>query len=90
MRKGCPPDDCGALGAALQNEGPESGAIGAKWLWAPGGTTQTHPGIRAEATGQIFGQERTLGPARTREERGQTVQSHLPGLRGRIYQLRVI
>ena len=56
-------------GVALQKEGSKSGAIGAKGLCTPGGTTQTHPGSRAEATGQIFGQ----GPARTREELGQTV-----------------
>ena len=43
-------------GAALQKEGPESGAIGAKGLQGPGGTTRTHPGSQAEATEQVFGQ----------------------------------
>ena len=43
----------GLLGAALQKEGPESGEIGAKGLWTPGGTTRTHPGSQAE---QVFGQ----------------------------------
>ena len=43
----------GLSGAALQKEGPESGAIGAKGLQAPGGTTRTHPGSQAE---QVFGQ----------------------------------
>ena len=37
-------------------EGPESGAIGAKGLQGPGGTTRTHPGSQAEATEQVFGQ----------------------------------
>ena len=52
--------------AALQEEGPESGAIGAKGLRAPGGTTQTHPGSQAE---QVFGQG-------DRVEQGQTVRFH--------------
>ena len=42
----------GLSGAALQKEGPESGAIVAKGLHAPGGTTRTHPGSQAE---QVFG-----------------------------------
>ena len=46
----------GLSGAALQKEGPESGAIGAKGLRAPGGTTRTHLGGQAEAAEQVFGQ----------------------------------
>ena len=46
----------GLSGAALQKEGPESGAIGAKGLWAPGGTTRTHLGGQAEAAEQVSGQ----------------------------------
>ena len=56
----------GLSGAALQKEGPESGAIGAKGLQAPGGTTQTHPGSQAE---QVFGQGDWM-------EQGQTVRFH--------------
>ena len=44
------------LGAALQKEGPESGAVGAKGLRAPRGITRTHPGSQAEAAEQVFGQ----------------------------------
>ena len=44
-------------GAALQKEEPASGAIGAKGLQAPRGTTQTPPpGGQAEAAEQSFGQ----------------------------------
>ena len=43
-------------GAALQKEGPESGAVGAKGLRAPRGITRTHPGSQAEAAEQVFGQ----------------------------------
>ena len=52
-------------GAALQKEGPESGAIGAKGLQGPGGTTRTHPGSQAEATEQVFGQGDLLVPRDT-------------------------
>ena len=52
--------------AALQEEGPESGAIVAKGLHAPGGTTRTHPGSQAE---QVFGQG-------DRVEQGQSVRFH--------------
>ena len=52
--------------AALHEEGPESGAIGAKGLQAPGGTTRTHPGSQAE---QVFGQG-------GRVEQGQSVRFH--------------
>ena len=48
------------LGAALQKEGPESGAVGAKGLRAPRGITRTHPGSQAEAAEQVFGQEDLL------------------------------
>ena len=46
----------GLSGAALQKEGPESGAIGAKGLQAPGGTTRTHLKGQAEAAEQVFKQ----------------------------------
>ena len=46
----------GLSGAPLQKEGPESGAVGAKGLQAPGGTSRTHPGSQAEAAEQVFGQ----------------------------------
>ena len=53
-------------GAALQKEGPESGAIGAKGLQAPGRTTQTrYPGSQAKATEQVFGQGDLLVPRDT-------------------------
>ena len=52
----------GPSGAALQKEGPESGAVGAKGLWAPGRTSRTHPGSQAEAAEQVFGQEDLLVP----------------------------
>ena len=42
--------------AALQEEGPESGAIGAKGLRAPGGTTRTHLKGQAEVAEQVFEQ----------------------------------
>ena len=46
----------GLSGAPLQKEGPESGAVGAKGLRAPGGTSQTNPGSQAETAEQVFGQ----------------------------------
>ena len=46
----------GLSGAPLQKEGPESGAVGAKGLQAPGGTSRTHPRSQAEAAEQVFGQ----------------------------------
>ena len=65
----------GLSGAALQKEGPESGAIGAKGLQGPGGTTRTHPGSQAEATEQVFGQGDLLVPWDTGGV-GQTVRFH--------------
>ena len=62
MGQGCPPDDRGALGGCSAEEGPESGAIGAKGLRAPGGATWTHLGGQAEAAEQVFGQEDLLVP----------------------------
>ena len=53
------------LGAALQKEGPESGAVGAKGLRAPRGITRTHPGSQAEAAEQVFGQGDLLVPRNT-------------------------
>ena len=43
--------------AALKKEGPESGAIGAKGLWAPGGTTRTHQGVRLKPLSRSLGRE---------------------------------
>ena len=60
MGQGCPPADSGALGGCSAEEGPESGAIGAKGLRAPGGATWTHLGGQAEAAEQVFGQEDLL------------------------------
>ena len=52
-------------GAALPKEGPKSGAVGAKGLRAPGGTTRTDPGSQAEATEQVFGRGDLLVPRDT-------------------------
>ena len=78
----------GLLGAALQKEGPKSGAVGVKGLRTPGGTSQAHSGSQAEAAEQVFGHGRTPGP--TREKQGHTVGSHLLGLRGCICQSGVL
>ena len=78
----------GLSGAALQKEGPESGAIGAKELRAPGGTTWTHTGSQAEAAEQVFGQGVLLVP---RDMGGAGTDCAVPpGLRGRICQLGVL
>ena len=75
----------GLSGAALQKEGPDSGAIGAKELQAPGGTTRTHPGSQAE---QVFGQGDLLAP---RDMGGVGKDSAVPlGLRGCSCQLGVL
>ena len=75
----------GLSGAALQKEGPESGAIGAKGLWTPGGTTRTHPGSQAE---QVFGQGDLLVPQDTG---GAGTDCVVPlGLRGCSCQLGVL
>ena len=55
----------GLLGAALQKEGPRSGAVGVKGLRAPGGTSPAHSASRAEAAEKVFGQGRTPGPAKS-------------------------
>ena len=52
-------------GAALPKEGLKSGAVGAKGLRAPGGTTRTDPGSQAEATEQVFGRGDLLVPRDT-------------------------
>ena len=78
----------GLSGTALKKEGPESGAIGAKGLWVPGGTTRTHPGSQAEATDQVFGQGDLLVPQDTGGAGTDCVVP--PGLRGRICQLGVL
>ena len=66
----------GLSGAALQKEGPESGAVGAKGLQVPGRTTRTrYPGSQAEATEQVFGQGDLLVPRDTGGV-GQTVRFH--------------
>ena len=66
--------------AALKKEGPESGAIGAKGLRVPGGTTRTHQGGQAEATEQVFGQgDLWVLPGHRRS--GDRLWSHQPGLR---------
>ena len=78
----------GLLGAALQKEGPESGAIGAKGLQAPGGTTRTHLKGQAEAAEQVFGQGDLLVP---RDTGGAGTDCAVPpGLRGCTCQLEVL
>ena len=49
--------------AALKKEGPESGAIGAKGLRVPGGTTWTHEGISLKPLSRSLGRE-TSGSCR--------------------------
>ena len=79
----------GLSGAALQKEGPKSGALGAKGLRAPGGTSQTHPGSQAEVVEQVFGQGDLLVPWDMGGV-GTDCGAHLPGLTGYICQLGVL
>ena len=53
-------------GAALPKEGLKSGAVGAKGLRAPGGTTRTDPGSQAEAAEQVFKQGDLVLPGHER------------------------
>ena len=78
----------GISGTALQKEGPESGALGAKGLRVPRGITWTHPGSQAEVAEQLFGQGDLLVP---RETGGVGTDCAVPlGPRGRICQLGVL
>ena len=64
----------GSRGLPCRKKDPSQGAVGAKGLWAPGGTTPTW-GVRLKPLSRSLGRE-TSWSRGTREERGQTVWFH--------------
>ena len=75
-------------GAALQKEGPKSGALGAKGLQEPGGTTRTHPGVRLKLLSRSLNKEIFWSCQDTGGAGTDCVVP--PGLRGCTCQLGVV